>query len=79
MYKVIFDYFIVFFRGKWFNWLLGNYDVFRIGIKVGYEYFCVLNVFFFIFFGIVVIYYGEEIGMIDVEVFFKISKDFRDF
>lgn len=68
---MILEYFVVFFRGKWLNWVLGNYDVFRIGFKVGLEYCRVLNVFFFILFGIVIIYYGEEIGMIDVKVFLK--------
>lgn len=34
IFQKIFDYFGFFLKGVWFNWVLGNYDVFRICSKV---------------------------------------------
>lgn len=56
------------FKGKIFNWVIGNYDNVRVGSRLGEDKRYVMNIFVFILFGVAIIYYGEEIGMLDVNI-----------
>ncbi|MBW3572546.1 MAG: alpha-amylase, partial [Gemmatimonadetes bacterium] len=54
--------------GGWPNWVLGNHDVHRIASRVGRAQARVAAVLLLTLRGTPTLYYGDEIGMMDVEV-----------
>lgn len=59
------EYLVNVFEGKIFNWVIGDYNYVRVGSRLGEDNRYAMNIFVFIFFGVAMIYYGEEIGMLD--------------
>ncbi|KAI1894426.1 hypothetical protein AGOR_G00115680 [Albula goreensis] len=55
-------------RGKWPNWVVGNHDKPRISSSVGHEYTRVINMLLLTLPGTPTTYYGEEIGMENVNI-----------
>ncbi|KAK2896612.1 hypothetical protein Q8A67_011100 [Cirrhinus molitorella] len=55
-------------KGKWPNWVVGNHDKPRIGSSAGKEYVPVINMMLLTLPGTPTTYYGEEIGMVNVNV-----------
>ncbi|KAL4641195.1 neutral and basic amino acid transport protein rBAT [Arapaima gigas] len=55
-------------QGKWPNWLVGNHDKPRISSSAGSEYTRVINMLLLTLPGTPTTYYGEEIGMENVNV-----------
>lgn len=78
VHKQVTDYLCQVPRGEWPNWLLGNHDVPRIGSKVGEEFLAALNVLILSLPGTPVMYYGDELGMVDVDIDKARIQDFRD-
>ncbi|XP_035656989.1 neutral and basic amino acid transport protein rBAT [Oncorhynchus keta] len=54
--------------GKWPNWVVGNHDKPRISSSVGQEYIKVINMLLLTLPGTPTTYYGEEIGMMNINV-----------
>jgi alpha-glucosidase len=54
--------------GGWPNWVLGNHDKHRIGSRVGTEQARVAQMMLLTFRGTPTCYYGDEIGMVDVDI-----------
>uniref|UniRef100_A0A9J8AWW6 Amino acid transporter heavy chain SLC3A1 n=1 Tax=Cyprinus carpio carpio TaxID=630221 RepID=A0A9J8AWW6_CYPCA len=55
-------------KGKWPNWVVGNHDKPRIGSSAGTEYIRAINMLLLTLPGTPTTYYGEEIGMVNVNV-----------
>ncbi|XP_051506922.1 neutral and basic amino acid transport protein rBAT-like isoform X2 [Myxocyprinus asiaticus] len=55
-------------EGKWPNWVVGNHDKPRIGSSAGKEYIRAINMLLLTLPGTPTTYYGEEIGMTNVNV-----------
>ncbi|KAJ8359692.1 hypothetical protein SKAU_G00162170 [Synaphobranchus kaupii] len=55
-------------KGKWANWVVGNHDKPRISSSTGKEYTRVINMLLLTLPGTPTTYYGEEIGMENVNV-----------
>ncbi|XP_035256392.1 neutral and basic amino acid transport protein rBAT [Anguilla anguilla] len=55
-------------KGKWANWVVGNHDKPRISSSTGKEYTRVINMMLLTLPGTPTTYYGEEIGMENVNV-----------
>src|SRR6202000_2702526 len=55
-------------RGGWPNWVLGNHDKPRIGSRVGVAQARVAAMLLLTLRGTPTMYYGDEIGMLDVEI-----------
>uniref|UniRef100_A0A3Q3W155 Amino acid transporter heavy chain SLC3A1 n=1 Tax=Mola mola TaxID=94237 RepID=A0A3Q3W155_MOLML len=55
-------------RGQWANWVVGNHDKPRIASSAGQTYICVINMMLLTLPGTPTTYYGEEIGMENIEV-----------
>uniref|UniRef100_A0A8C1VJ08 Amino acid transporter heavy chain SLC3A1 n=1 Tax=Cyprinus carpio TaxID=7962 RepID=A0A8C1VJ08_CYPCA len=53
-------------KGKWPNWVVGNHDKPRIGSSAGTEYIRAINMLLLTLPGTPTTYYGEEIGMVNV-------------
>lgn len=62
-------------EGGWPNWVLGNHDQRRVASRVGREQARVAAMLLLMLRGTPTIYYGDEIGMTDVEV---TGEDLRD-
>ena len=54
--------------GAWPNWVLGNHDQHRIATRIGEEQARVAQILLLTLHGTPFVYYGEEIGMHDVEI-----------
>ena len=54
--------------GAWPNWVLGNHDQHRVATRVGLEQARVAQMLLLTLHGTPFVYYGEEIGMRDVEI-----------
>ncbi|CAB1338432.1 unnamed protein product [Coregonus sp. 'balchen'] len=52
--------------GKWPNWVVGNHDKPRISSSVGQDYIKVINMLLLTLPGTPTTYYGEEIGMVNI-------------
>nr|XP_055026995.1 neutral and basic amino acid transport protein rBAT [Misgurnus anguillicaudatus] len=55
-------------EGKWPNWVVGNHDKPRIASSAGREYIHAINMMLLTLPGTPTTYYGEEIGMVNVNV-----------
>ncbi|KAI7805244.1 neutral and basic amino acid transport protein rBAT [Triplophysa rosa] len=55
-------------EGKWPNWVVGNHDKPRIATSAGREYVRAINMMLLTLPGTPTTYYGEEIGMVNVNV-----------
>ncbi|XP_066535016.1 amino acid transporter heavy chain SLC3A1 [Hoplias malabaricus] len=55
-------------KGKWPNWVVGNHDKPRMSSRTGQEYVKTVNMLLLTLPGTPTTYYGEEIGMEDVNV-----------
>ena len=55
-------------EGGWPNWVLGNHDKHRLGTRIGGEHLGVAAMLLLTLRGTPTIYYGEEIGMVDVPI-----------
>ncbi|MBN3320190.1 SLC31 protein, partial [Atractosteus spatula] len=55
-------------KGKWPNWVVGNHDKSRILSRTGKEYINVINMLLLTLPGTPTTYYGEEIGMENINV-----------
>jgi alpha-glucosidase len=55
-------------EGAWPNWVLGNHDQHRIASRIGEEQARVANTLLLTLRGTPTTYYGEEIGMVNVEI-----------
>ena len=55
-------------EGAWPNWVLGNHDRSRIATRIGPEQACVAAVLLLTLRGTPTLYYGDELGMMDVDV-----------
>lgn len=62
-------------KGKWANWVVGNHDNHRVASKVGRLYVNAINALLLLLPGTPTTYYGEEIGMLNVNVTFNQSQD----
>ncbi|CAD5118687.1 DgyrCDS7370 [Dimorphilus gyrociliatus] len=62
-------------KKKWANWLTGNHDQPRIGSRMGKQFTKLLNVLLLTLPGTPTTYYGEEIGMQNIEVSFEDTQD----
>ncbi|KAM3606695.1 uncharacterized protein V6R79_021506 [Siganus canaliculatus] len=54
--------------GKWPNWVVGNHDRHRIGSSVGEAYIGAINMMLLTLPGTPTTYYGEEIGMLNINI-----------
>ena len=66
--QIIRDYEAVLPAGAWPNWVLGNHDQARIASRIGPEQARVAAMLLLTLRGTATIYYGEEIGMVNVPV-----------
>lgn len=55
-------------QGGWPNWVLGNHDKHRLGTRIGEEQLGVAAMLLLTLRGTPTLYYGEEIGMLDVPI-----------
>ncbi|KAL3050569.1 hypothetical protein OYC64_012570 [Pagothenia borchgrevinki] len=55
-------------KGQWPNWVVGNHDKSRIASSAGQIYVCVINMLLLTLPGTPTTYYGEEIGMENINV-----------
>lgn len=55
-------------KGQWANWVIGNHDKPRIGTSVGQTYVRAINMMLLTLPGTPTTYYGEEIGMENINV-----------
>ena len=55
-------------EGAWPNWVLGNHDQHRFATRVGPEQACLGMMLLLTLRGTPTVYYGDEIGMLDVEI-----------
>lgn len=62
-------------KGRWFNWVVGNHDKSRISGRVGTRYVNAINALLLLLPGTPTVYYGDEIGMLNVDVSFEETKD----
>jgi len=65
-------------QNKTANWVIGNHDNSRIGSKLGPEMVDSMNMLNLLLPGVTVTYYGEELGMVDLDVKKKIDISNRD-
>jgi alpha-glucosidase len=66
--QVISEYITALPSGAWPNWVLGNHDNARIATRVGVQQAPVAAMLLLTLPGTLTMYYGEEIGMIDVPI-----------
>ncbi len=66
--KIISDYDAALPQGAWPNWVLGNHDQSRIATRVGAAQARVAAMLLLTLPGTLTLYYGEEIGMEDVQI-----------
>jgi alpha-glucosidase len=66
--KVLVDYYSALPAGAWPNWVLGNHDKPRIASRVGTAQARIAAMLLFTLPGTLTIYYGEELGMLDVPI-----------
>ncbi|CAF0980695.1 unnamed protein product [Brachionus calyciflorus] len=64
--KLINDYLKCLPKNSWSNWHTGNHDNMRVASRIGEEYVDLANALNFLIGGTSIVYYGEEIGMIDL-------------
>lgn len=62
-------------EGKIPNWVIGNHDNQRISEKIGEIYVNAMNAVLLLLPGVSTTYYGEEIGMLNINVSFEDTKD----
>ncbi|XP_022093064.1 neutral and basic amino acid transport protein rBAT-like [Acanthaster planci] len=55
-------------ESRWNTWALGSHDIKRIGSRVGETYVQALNMLLYTLPGTPITYYGEELGMEDIEI-----------
>jgi alpha-glucosidase len=55
-------------KGGWPNWVMGNHDKHRIASRIGSEQARIANMMLLTLRGMPTTYYGEEIGMVNVEI-----------
>lgn len=55
-------------KGKWANWVVGNHDRARIGTSAGPQFVRTINMMLLTLPGTVTTYYGEEIGMQNINI-----------
>jgi alpha-glucosidase len=66
--KVLVDYYSALPAGAWPNWVLGNHDKPRIASRVGVAQARIAAMLLFTLPGTLTMYYGEELGMLDVPI-----------
>jgi alpha-glucosidase len=66
--QVLADYHAALPPGAWPNWVLGNHDQARVASRVGAQLAPVAAMLLFTLPGTLTIYYGEEIGMVNVPI-----------
>lgn len=62
-------------KGGWPNWVLGNHDQHRIATRVGQQQARIANMLLLTLWGTPTCYYGDEIGMENVEIPVELIKD----
>ncbi|EDO37034.1 predicted protein [Nematostella vectensis] len=65
-------------KGKWPNWLLGNHDCKRVGTRMGQANLPAMTVLYLTLPGTAVMYYGDEIGLMDADISKGEINDSRD-
>ena len=73
--KAVDTYYDVIPEGSWPNWVLGNHDQHRIATRVGHEQARIANMLLLTLWGTPTSYYGDEIGMENVEIPIELMKD----
>lgn len=62
-------------EGRWANWVLGNHDRSRVATRVGDELVNAANMLLLTLPGTPVVYYGDEIGMVDGDISYSDTRD----
>lgn len=78
IHKLITEYLDSVPHGAWPNWTLGNHDVSRIGTRVGKDYIDACQILLLSLPGTPLMYYGDEVGILDADIDKKALLDHRD-
>lgn len=78
IHKKITEYLNSLPKGAWPNWLLGNHDSTRIASRVGKDFIGACQVLLLSLPGTPIMYYGDEVGMLDAMIDKKSLQDHRD-
>ncbi len=73
--KAVEDYYASLPEGGWPNWVLGNHDQHRIASRLGHDQARIANMLLLTLWGTPTSYYGEEIGMENVEIPIEFIQD----